>query len=74
MELERTALPGTGVAYSLATAEGRRIGVVAHLNGRRDLISYNPEDHDRFCTPLCSTTSRREPSPSCSICRCSWTR
>jgi TrkA domain protein len=47
MELERTALPGTGLAYSLATAEGRRIGVVAHLSGRRDLISYDPEDHER---------------------------
>jgi len=47
MELERTALPGTGVAYSLATAEGQRIGVVAHLSGRRDLISYDPADHEQ---------------------------
>jgi TrkA domain protein len=47
MELDRTALPGTGVAYSLATDEGQRIGVVAHLSGRRDLISYDPEDRDR---------------------------
>jgi TrkA domain protein len=47
MELERTALPGTGVAYTLVTDEGQRVGVVAHLSGRRDLISYDPEDPER---------------------------
>ncbi|MEU8236291.1 TrkA C-terminal domain-containing protein [Actinoplanes sp. NPDC048967] len=47
MELQRTALPGTGVAYSLATAEGQHIGVLAHLSGRRDLISYDPQDPER---------------------------
>jgi TrkA domain protein len=47
MELERTALPGVGVSYTLSTDEGRRIGVVAHLRGQRDLISYDAEDRER---------------------------
>ena len=47
MELERTALPGLGVSYTFATAEGQRIGVVAHISGRRDVISYDPEDPER---------------------------
>jgi TrkA domain protein len=47
LELDRTALPGLGLSYTLGTAEGRRIGVVAHLSGRRDLVSYDPEDPDR---------------------------
>ncbi|MFC7530976.1 cation:proton antiporter regulatory subunit [Actinoplanes sp. GCM10030250] len=47
MELERTALPGMGVSYTFATAEGQRVGVVAHLSGRRDLISYDSEDRER---------------------------
>jgi TrkA domain protein len=46
MELERTLLPGVGVSYTLATAEGRRVGVVVHLGGRRDLISYGTEDQE----------------------------
>jgi TrkA domain protein len=47
MELERTALPGLGMSYTFATDEGQRIGVLAHLSGRRDLISYDPEDPER---------------------------
>jgi TrkA domain protein len=47
MELERTALPGLGMSYAFATAEGQRLGVVAHLSGRRDLISYDPEEPER---------------------------
>jgi TrkA domain protein len=47
MELERTALPGSGVAYALTTAEGQRIGVVSQLSGDRQLVSYDPEDRDR---------------------------
>ena len=47
MELERTALPGLGVSYAFTAAEGQHVGVVAHLSGRRDLISYEAEDHER---------------------------
>jgi TrkA domain protein len=57
MELQRTALPGTGVAYSLATAEGQHVGVVAHLSGRRDLISYDPQDPERVLHTVALTGS-----------------
>ena len=53
MELERTALPGLGVSYAFATAEGQRVGVVAHLSGRRELMSYDPRTPNGCCTPWC---------------------
>jgi TrkA domain protein len=52
MELERTALPGVGVTYTFVTAEGRRVGVVAHPSGRRELISYDTQDRDRVLHSL----------------------
>jgi TrkA domain protein len=47
MELESTALPGLGLSYTFPTAEGQRVGVVAHMSGRRDVVSYDPEDPER---------------------------
>jgi TrkA domain protein len=60
MELERTALPRVGVSYAFATAKGQRVGVVAHVNGRRDLISYDPEEGERVLhtTVLTDTEAR----------------
>ncbi|MFI6518158.1 cation:proton antiporter regulatory subunit [Spirillospora sp. NPDC050679] len=47
MLLDRTVLPRVGVAYSFTTAEGRRIAVVAHRDGRRELVIYHPRDPRR---------------------------
>jgi TrkA domain protein len=46
MDVERVPLPGIGLKHVLATARGRRIGVVSHHNGRRDLIVYRRDDID----------------------------
>jgi TrkA domain protein len=32
--------------HDLMTESGRRIGVVSHRNGRRDLVLYDPDDPD----------------------------
>ncbi|MFG2104970.1 cation:proton antiporter regulatory subunit [Micromonospora echinaurantiaca] len=46
MQIERTALPGIGIGYTLHTAEGRSLGVLHHHGGRRDLLLYAPGDPD----------------------------
>ncbi|GAA0421370.1 potassium transporter TrkA [Acrocarpospora corrugata] len=49
MEIEQTALPGIGLKHEFTTHSGRRIGVVSHRTGRRDLIIYDKSDPDRAC-------------------------
>ncbi|MEU4426471.1 TrkA C-terminal domain-containing protein [Actinoplanes sp. NPDC024001] len=60
MHLERTALPGLGVSYTFGTAEGQRIGVITHLDGRREVIAYDPDDHEtvRHTAVLTDTEAR----------------
>ncbi|MCT9934271.1 cation:proton antiporter regulatory subunit [Planotetraspora sp. A-T 1434] len=49
MEVEQTALPGIGLRHEFSTRYGRRIGVVSHRAGGRDLVIYDPGDPDRAC-------------------------
>ncbi|GLW26725.1 MULTISPECIES: cation:proton antiporter regulatory subunit [Microbispora] len=49
MEVEQTVLPGIGLRHEFTTRSGRRIGVVSHRTGRRDLVIYDPDDPDRAC-------------------------
>ncbi|WP_066366293.1 cation:proton antiporter regulatory subunit [Herbidospora mongoliensis] len=49
MEIEQTALPGIGLKHEFTTHTGRRIGIVSHRSGRRDLIIYDRDDPDRAC-------------------------
>jgi TrkA domain protein len=46
MDVERTALPGIGLQHVFTTGRGRRIGVVSHRSGRRDIVVYQREDPD----------------------------
>lgn len=46
VRVEKAVLPGIGVRHDLATTSGRRIGVITHRSGERDLIVYDPEDPD----------------------------
>lgn len=46
IRVEQTPLPGIGVRHDLLTEEGRRIGVVSHRSGLRDLVVFDPEDPD----------------------------
>jgi len=46
MDVERTALPGLGLKHVFTTARGRRVGVVSHHTGRRDLVVYDIHDPD----------------------------
>lgn len=49
MEVEQTALPGIGLRHEFTTQSGRRIGVVSHRTGRRDLVIYDKDDPDQAC-------------------------
>ena len=47
VEVEEVRLPGVGVRRDFATREGRRVGVVYHRSGRRELVVYDRRDPDR---------------------------
>lgn len=46
VDFEETRLPGVGVRHDFMTRDGRRIGVITHHSGRKDLLVYSAEDPD----------------------------
>ncbi len=46
MEVIEVLLPGVGVRYEFDTASGVRLGVVAHRDGRFELVRYGAADPD----------------------------
>src|SRR3954452_22395316 len=52
MDVERIDLPGIGTSHVVTTARGRRIGIVSHRTGRRDLVVYDKEDPDTSVVSL----------------------
>lgn len=46
MDVEQFALPGIGLRFEITTKVGRRIGVVSHRSGLRELVIYDQEDPD----------------------------
>lgn len=52
MEIEQTALPGIGLKHEFTTHTGRRVAVVSHRGGRRDLVIYDRHDPDRACEAI----------------------
>ncbi|WP_129668018.1 cation:proton antiporter regulatory subunit [Phytoactinopolyspora endophytica] len=60
VRVEKTDLPGIGVRHEVSTASGQRIGVVAHHDGRRDLIYFDPDDPDSCKASVPLTDSEAE--------------
>jgi TrkA domain protein len=54
--ISETELPGVGTRYDLELVSGRRIGVLAHRTGRRDLFVYSARDPDAVATDLSFTS------------------
>lgn len=52
-DVEETLLPGVGIRHDFQTASGRRVGVIVHHSGRRELLIYDDRDPD-----LCRETLR----------------
>lgn len=46
MEIFETSLPGVGVRYEFDTKRGRRVGVLVHRDGERELLVYDERDCD----------------------------
>ncbi len=44
--VKETKLPGVGVKHDFRTEDGREIGVLAHKDGRRDIVVYDAVDPD----------------------------
>ncbi|MEV5826393.1 TrkA C-terminal domain-containing protein [Spirillospora sp. NPDC052242] len=57
MLLDRTNLPRTGTSFTFTTSAGQRAGVVAHRDGRRDLVLHGP--HGVACTIALTDTESR---------------
>ncbi|WGW12085.1 cation:proton antiporter regulatory subunit [Saxibacter everestensis] len=46
IEVTEVALPGIGLRHDFVTSKGRRVGVVSHRSGKRELVIYDQEDPD----------------------------
>lgn len=44
--IEETGLPGVGVRHDFVTSAGRRIGMITHRTGHRELLIYAADDPD----------------------------
>lgn len=47
-DIREVKLPGLGVRYEFTTQEGKRVGVVSHRSGRKELYLAAPDDPDAF--------------------------
>ena len=47
-EIREVKLPGLGVRYEFTTQEGKRVGVVSHRSGRKELYLADRGDPDAF--------------------------
>ena len=47
-EISEVNLPGLGVRYEFTTQEGKRVGVVSHRSGYKELYFAHPDDRDAF--------------------------
>lgn len=45
-DVSETKLPGIGIRYEFLTSGGRRVGVIHHRTGRRELLVFDEEDPD----------------------------
>ena len=55
IEINESPLPGIGLRDDFVTAQGRRVGVVSHRTGQRDLLIYDELDPDA-CAATISLT------------------
>ena len=46
MDTQRIELPGIGTSFRLRTRAGNWLGVIRHIEGRRDLLVYAEDDPD----------------------------
>lgn len=47
-EIHEVKLPGVGVRFEFETTEGKRLGVISHRTGLREIYVSRPDDPDEF--------------------------
>ena len=47
-DIQEVNLPGVGVRYEFETAEGKRIGVISHRSGLREVYVSRSDDPDEL--------------------------
>jgi TrkA domain protein len=52
MEVHRYSLPGIGLRHEFVTERGRRVGVISHHTGRREIVVYDRRDPDTAAVTL----------------------
>lgn len=60
MQIEETKLPGIGLRHDFVTDAGRRLGVVSHRDGERDLVVYDANDPDACAVSLALTDAESD--------------
>jgi TrkA domain protein len=60
IRIEEADLPGIGKRLDFLTAHGRRVGVVWHRSGRRDLLIYDTRDPDSCSETLALNTKEAD--------------
>jgi K+/H+ antiporter YhaU regulatory subunit KhtT len=65
VEVERTALPGIGLRHVFTTSRRRRLGVVSHRSGRRDLVVDDRAAPDTAAQTV--TLTREEANAQCCV-------
>ena len=61
MEIFETTLPGVGVRYEFETEQGRRVGVLIHRDGQREVLVYREDDPDS-CSEIVSLSNAESAS------------
>jgi len=46
VRIEKVDLPGIGTRHDVITSKGRRLGVISHRSGDRELAMFDPKDPD----------------------------
>lgn len=58
--LEETQLPGVGVRHDFQTRYGKRVGVITHRDGRREIYSARADDPDACALSVTLTEEEAE--------------
>lgn len=60
MDVQETPLPGIGLRHEFTTEGGRRVGLVSHRSGRRDILLYDERDPDAAREAVALTADEAE--------------
>jgi TrkA domain protein len=60
VELEETSLPGIGLRHDFQSRSGRRVGVLSHRDGTRELVFYRSDDPDAVSSSVHLTTEESD--------------